>query len=103
MRVCPCGVDAAAWSPSGAPRRPRALVYWKSGDEAWCEAAERVVTACGLEPVRLRSRHGEHAHFDRATYRAILDEAAVGVFLSSFETQGLALLEAWSMDLPTVV
>jgi hypothetical protein len=102
-RVCPCGVDTAAWAPSGAPRRPRALVYWKSGDEAWRQDVEQAVRACGLEPVVLRAHPGEHAHFDRATYRAILDEAVVGVFLSSFETQGIALLEAWSMDLPTVV
>ena len=101
-RVCPCGVDTEAWKPSGAPRRDLALVYWKSGDEAFCEQVERIVRSCGLEPRRLRSLHGEHALFSPADYRALLDRSAIGVFLSTFETQGLALAEAWAMDVPTL-
>jgi hypothetical protein len=41
--------------------------------------------------------------FDPGDYRRLLDQSAIGVFLSTFETQGLALAEAWSMDVPTVV
>ena len=99
---CPCGVDAEVWKPSGRTRGNTAVVYWKSGDEAFCEAVESVIRACGLEPRRLQSRHGEHAHFTPDEFRRLLDDARVGVFLSSFETQGLALLEAWSMDVPTI-
>ena len=51
----------------------------------------------------MRSAHGEHALFTPDDFRRLLDEAAIGVFLSTFETQGLALAEAWSMDVPTVV
>lgn len=103
-RACPCGVDANVWKPSAHPPRTHtAVVYWKSGDEAFCEAVERVVRACGLEPRRLQSRHGEHAMFTPDEYRRLLDESVIGVFLSTFETQGLALAEAWSMDVPTVV
>jgi hypothetical protein len=50
----------------------------------------------------VRSRHGEHAIFSPADYRDLLDRSAIGVFLSTFETQGLALAEAWSMNVPTV-
>src|SRR4029077_20664941 len=74
-RACPAGVDAETWKPSGAPRRDLAVVYWKSGDEACCEQVERIVRACGLEPRRVRSRHGEHAIFSPAEYRALLDQA----------------------------
>ena len=103
-RPCPCGVDTAVWKPSGgADEKHIALVYWKSGDEAFCEQVERVVRACGLEPRRVRSLHGEHSMFSPADYRQVLDQSAIGVFLSTFETQGLALAEAWSMDVPTVV
>src|SRR4029077_7913349 len=38
-----------------------------------------------------------------AEYRTLLDQAAIGVFLSAFETQGIALAEAWAMDVPTLV
>ena len=102
-RACPCGVDVAWWTPS-APRAASnvATVYWKSGEERFCEEVERIVAACGLEPTRVRSMHGEHAIFTPADYRRLLDRSAIGVFLSTFETQGLALAEAWSMDVPTV-
>jgi len=102
-RVCPCGVDTEYWKRSGRPRTNTAVVYWKSGDEAFCEQVEQIVRTCGLEPRRLRSRHGEHAHFRPDDYRRLLDEARASVFLSTFETQGLALAEAWSMDVPTMV
>ena len=102
-RACPCGVDTEVWQPTGGARTGIALVYWKSGDQAFCEQVERIVRACGLEPRRVRALHGEHSLFSPADYRALLDQSAIGVFLSTFETQGLALAEAWSMDVPTMV
>ena len=103
-RPCPCGVDAQLWKPSGgAGKKNIAIVYWKSGDEAFCDQVEQIVRRCGLEPRRVRSLHGEHALFNSDDYRRLLDRSVIGVFLSTFETQGLALAEAWSMDVPTVV
>jgi len=101
--ACPCGVDTEVWTPSsGGCDTPIALVYWKSGDEAFCDRVEQIVRACGLEPRRVRALHGEHAMFSPADYRRLLDQSAIAVFLSAFETQGLALAEAWSMDVPTI-
>ena len=102
-RICTCGVDADYWQPAGRAREQTAVVYWKSGEERLCEGAEAIVRQCGLEPLRVRSRHGEHGIFTPADYRNMLDRSVVAVFLSSFETQGIALAEAWSMDVPTVV
>ena len=103
-RVCPCGIDTDLWKPSvDATEKRLAVVYWKGGDETFCEQVEQIVRRCGLEPRRLRSLHGEHAMFDPGDYRRLLDRSTIGVFLSTFETQGLALAEAWSMDVPTVV
>jgi glycosyltransferase involved in cell wall biosynthesis len=102
-RVCPCGVDAEVWKPSGRKKEQKALIYWKSGDERFCEAVEAVVRQSGLEPVRFQSRAGEHAIFKPEDYREGLVVSIVGIFLSTFETQGIALAEAWSMDVPTVV
>jgi glycosyltransferase involved in cell wall biosynthesis len=98
---CPCGVDPESFKPSGRPRTNVAAVYWKSGDETFCEQVEQIVRRCGVEPRRVRSGHGEHGLFTPGDFRRVLDESVVGVFLSTFETQGLALAEAWSMDVPT--
>jgi hypothetical protein len=102
-RACPCGVDAEFWKPMGTPKERACVVYWKSGDERFCEEVEAIVRSAGLEPVRVRSRHGQHGIFTPQELRAALDRAVISVFLSTFETQGIALAEAWSMNVPTVV
>src|SRR6185436_13395438 len=56
-RVCPCGVDAEVWKPAGGVKQRAAVVYWKSGDQRFCEAVEAIVRRCGLEPLRFRSKH----------------------------------------------
>jgi hypothetical protein len=102
-RVCTCGVDADYWRPAGRRKERAVTVYWKSGDEGFCAAVEAVIRQCGLEPLRIRSRHGEHRIFAPADYRDALDRSVAAVYLSSFETQGIALAEAWSMNVPSVV
>jgi hypothetical protein len=98
MRVCPAGVDADYWQPSGNERAARAVVYWKDAPEALGDDVERVLRAAHLEPVRVR-----YGDYDLQWYRSALSEARLAVFLSTFETQGLALAEAWAMDVPTLV
>jgi len=102
-RVCTCGVDAGYWQPTGRAKDRAVVVYWKSGDEGVCGAVEAVIRECGFDPLRIRSKPGEHRMFTPADYREALDRSVAAVFLSSFETQGIALAEAWSMDVPSVV
>jgi hypothetical protein len=102
-RICPVGVDEKFWAPTPVTKGRTAVVYWKSGDEAFCEEVEAMVRRCGLEPLRVTSRHGVHNIFTPADLRAMLDRSILGVYLSTFETQGIALAEAWSMNIPTVV
>ncbi len=102
-RVCPCGVDAGVWAPAATRKEQSAVVYWKSGDERLCEEVEAMVRRCGLEPLRVRARAGEHNLFTPDALRNMLDRSVIAVFLSTFETQGIALAEAWSMNVPTVV
>jgi hypothetical protein len=97
-RVSPSGVDAAYWSPSPRRTRAEAVVYWKSGDEAFCGEIERHLARHGLVPRRVR-----YGSYTAEQFKTALDTAALAVFVSQFETQGLALAEAWSMDVPTVV
>ena len=97
VRVCQCGVDVKYWQPSSERNADRVLVYWKNGSEPFCETVEQVVVRLGFAPVRVR-----YGSYDAESYRRILQDVAAGVFLSSFETQGLALAEAWAMDVPTI-
>ena len=102
-RAVPCGVDAEFWKPTGIVKDRSAVVYWKSGDERFCEQVEAIVRRAGLEPLRVRTRAGEHNLFTPDELRAQLDRAILSVFLSTFESQGIALAETWSMNVPTVV
>ena len=97
-RTCPSGVDAVAWTPTASAPTGRAVVFWKSGPESPCVAVERAVAQHGWDSVRIR-----YGTYNATTYRKALDGAAVAVFLSAFETQGLALAEAWAMNVPTIV
>ena len=98
IRICTAGVDTAYWKPRGERSSTRAIVYWKSGDESFSSEVEDILRARGLDPVRF-----QYGHYARDDYRYSLDGAALAVFLSSFETQGIALAEAWAMDVPTLV
>lgn len=98
LRVCQAGIDTEFWTRTARTRSRRPVVYWKDSPEALCVDVEDVVMAAGLEPLRIK--YGE---YDAAGYKAALDGAPFAVFLSTFETQGLALAEAWSMDVPTLV
>lgn len=102
-RACPCGVDSEFWKPTGTPKQRSCVVYWKSGDERFCQEVEASVRQSGLEPIRVRSRHGAHNIFKPPELRAALDRSVLSVFLSTFESQGVALAEAWSMNVPTIV
>ena len=96
-RICAAGVDETFWTPS-APVSKRVVVYWKSGDQEFCDEVER--HAARLECETMRIRYGA---YERDGFKRALNGAAAAVFLSDFETQGLALAEAWSMDVPTAV
>jgi hypothetical protein len=96
IAIWPAGVDADHWAPSGG-KRSKVLVYEKRQPEAAAEAAE-LIRSAGLEPVTIRYGNYQPEEFKRA-----LDEAIVCVVVGQSESQGLALAEAWSMDVPTFV
>jgi glycosyltransferase involved in cell wall biosynthesis len=98
IRICTAGIDPNYWKPGREGQPTNAVIYWKSGDESFCENVEQIVRAAGLDVVRLR-----YGHYERENYKKELDNAAIAVFLSSFETQGIALAEAWAMDVPSLV
>lgn len=96
IAIWPAGVDAAHWAPSGS-RRSKVLVYEKRQPKAAAEAAD-VIRSAGFEPVTIRYGNYQPEEFKRA-----LDEAIACVVVGQSESQGLALAEAWSMDVPTFV
>ena len=98
IRVWAAGVDAEWWAPGKRCRGNRALVYWKSEPQEFFDRVVQVVERAGLAADVMR-----YGTYTREEYRAKLARADVAIFISRSESQGLALAEAWSMDLPTLV
>lgn len=92
------GVDVAYWKPYGPKQKGNVLVYWKTEKEEFCSAVEAILVRLGYTPVRIT--YGKYQPKD---YKKALDKCEFAVFLSRSESQGIALAEAWSMDVPTLV
>jgi glycosyltransferase involved in cell wall biosynthesis len=99
LRICAAGVDPDYWKPR-EPRTPgrRALLYWKNAPEILVREAEAVLDRTGVSTKFIR-----YGHYQSSDYRTALDDSDFTVHFSTFETQGLSLAEAWSMDVPTIV
>lgn len=99
MRIWAAGVEERYWvAGEGRKSGSRSvLVYWKTEERAFCQAVENLLRSCGWVPTTIR--YGAHT---QRQFRQLLSEAAFAVFISRSETQGIALAEAWSCDVPTL-
>jgi len=91
------GVDERFWKPQQKIRN-KVLIYWKTEDEEFCRAVENILLRYDFELVRLK-----YGTYDRYQYRETLNNSIFAVFISRSESQGIALAEAWAMDVPTLV
>lgn len=98
LRVIANGVDVDFWQPS-VPRlnRTRALIYDKLGGTAFSLEVERVARESGYDVDKIT--YGRYTQHQK---REALDNAAFMIHLTHTESQSLAALEAWSMDVPTI-
>jgi hypothetical protein len=104
ISVWAAGVDERYWNRSRLNRlrrqrgRKTVLVYWKDAPADLGAGVEALLNSLGWHPVRIT-----YGHYDREQYRAALEASAFAVFLSGSESQGIALAEAWAMNVPTLV
>jgi len=99
LRVWYAGVDESFWKPCNTiTSNNKILIYCKTDDLKLCAKAEQVVQKCGFTPIRIK-----YGQYNKETYRKILSEVQFSIFLSSSESQGIALAESWSMNVPTLV
>ena len=98
-RVWAAGVDETWWRPSSKrdERKGWALLYKKTEEVAASDVRST------LEDRGYSVAEIAYGSYDQHSYRNALDSASLGVFLSRSESQGLALAEAWAMDVPTLV
>lgn len=96
--VVPTPVDEEYWC-GGIRKRSLVLLYLKGK-----EFPER----SDIQSV-LRQRYGrsvktiKYGAYTQKQYRALLAEARIMIYLGGTESQGLALLESWASNVPTIV
>lgn len=78
--------------------RKYCLIYQKDADEILLSRVVESVASAGLTPRIIR-----YGHYRHKQYFNILRESKMMVYLSQSESQGIALQEAWAMDVPTLV
>lgn len=93
------GVDHQYWQPTPTNEiKKQVLIYWKTESAAFCKQIEAVIKRYDLIPICIKFGHYSHEQ-----YKALLDQVLCAVFISVSESQGIALAEAWSMNVPTLV
>lgn len=99
IRVWYAGVDEMYWHPKNAKKNKRkALVYWKTETKNFCDQVCNVLRQNNWEPLVVR-----YGKYNKEEYRKKLNKVQFAVFLSKVESQGIALAESWSMNVPTLV
>jgi hypothetical protein len=93
--IWPAGI---AVKPLANVPRTHCIVYQKNAPDAVLAQVLLVLENEG-KPVRLL-RYG---HYTQSEYMTALDQADSLIYLSESESQGMALLEAWERNVPTLV
>lgn len=99
FRVWPGGVDPVWWSPSNETKHTNRhlLIYHKRCPEKLFEGVRNAASIAGWT-----SEVVTYGKYSPEQFRSALNRCRVAVFLSDWESHGLALAEAWSMDVPTL-
>lgn len=97
IEVWPAGVNEVRWAPKN-PQRDQALIYMKFAPEALLEETKKL-----LEELEMPYKVIRYGAYSPEHFKQCLNRAPYLIYLSDKESQGLALLEAWSMDVPTYV
>lgn len=96
--VWPAGVDTNFWKPSNCNQEKSVLVYYKNGSPEFCLSVENILKKHNYKPLRIR--YGAYTH---GQLKLALEKSLFAIFLTQSESQGIALAQAWSMNVPTLV
>lgn len=97
IKVWYAGVDVECWKPA-EKQREKILIYNKNVEDAKVAKVLKV-----LEQKKVPYAVVNYGHYKQEDYLAMLQGAWAAIFFTKVESQGLALLEAWACDVPTMV
>jgi hypothetical protein len=99
IEIWSAGADTSYWTPDGSVERSQVIVYIK--DPSALDLIEEVLRA--IQQQGLRAKIIQYGKYTEREYLRALQTSQALVYLGGTESQGLALLESWSADVPTLV
>lgn len=97
-KIWAAGVDTNYWTPNQPKDQDQVLIYQKNAPHHLLTAINNILSENHYN-AHIMS-YGEYQHSE---FLENLKKSKFAVFLSQFESQGIALAEAWSTDVPTLV
>lgn len=98
LTIWPAGIDETFWKPQKNTKEKLLLFYYKTGPKTLYEHTKKISEQAGFTIKEI-----SYGSYTKEHYRSLLDQAQALVIFSESESQGLALFEAWSMNVPTFV
>lgn len=95
------GIDSDYWSPPSlddTSRKQKILIYVKSLE---LHVVQQVREVCMSMNYRVQTLHA--GKYSRRHFLESLRESTAMIVIGGFESQGLAMFEAWSVNVPTFV
>jgi teichuronic acid biosynthesis glycosyltransferase TuaG len=97
--IWPAGVNHTDFNPEViAKMNHTILLYQKNAPETLLDSVRKTILDQGFEVIDLK--YGNHSQQE---YKQILNRVHAAVVMSKSESQGIGLLEAWSMNVPTFI
>ena len=95
IEIWHAGVDTEYWKPVAGQKRNKVIIYWKTETEDFYLSVENLIRQYGYEPATIK-----YGSYSIEEYKERLNESVFIVFISRSESQGIAMAEAWSMNVP---
>lgn len=99
IKIWPAGVNEEYWKPKPSrSNRKCCLFYIKTPPPKGLQEYESITKKAGFDIIYLY-----YGKYKPADYKASLEKVTFITYFGTTESQGLALLEAWSMNIPSLV
>jgi len=95
----PTGVDIDFWTPkTNHLNSKQILIFQKNGPSDLTDSCKKLIKSLGYNVIEI-----VYGKYKPSEYLQKLHTAEMEVFFSKSESQGIALLEAWAANVPTLV
>jgi len=99
LRIWAAGVNTEFWQPpQNKARQKNVLIYKKTCPEDLFQSCIGAIANKDWTVSII-----EYGHYSHDEYKTKLAQSDLAVFLSESESQGLAMFECWSCDVPTLI